>query len=113
MTNDKLLKRAAPWVIKRRIRIIVLSTMFMICSQQAKASDDAYFGCDASGGDSCYFRTFRESGSKGTEHVFIVRSPVTTRVQNLSFDRDMYCMEIGKPPSDTCLRKRVNRNFNK
>lgn len=113
MEDDKLLKQSAPWAIRRGLRIIVLSTMFTICSQQAKASDDAYFGCDASGGDTCYFRIFYESGSRGTEHVFSVRSPVTIRIQNLSFDRDMYCMEIEKSPPDNCQRKRVNSNFNK
>ncbi len=113
MADDKLLKQAAPWVLGRSLCTIVLSMMFMTCPQQSNASDDAYFGCDASGRDTCYFRIFYESGSKGTEKIFAVRSPITVRISNLSFDRDMYCMEVEKLPSDTCQRKRVNSNFNK
>ncbi len=113
MADDKLLKQDASWGLRCSLYTIALSMIFMTCPQQSNASGDAYFGCDASGGDTCYFRIFYESGSKGTEKVFAVRSPATIRISGISFDRDMYCMEVEKLPSDTCRRKRISSNFNK
>jgi hypothetical protein len=91
----------------------VLSLIFSLFAPDVNASDLAYFGCPVSGVDTCYFRISNELGSKGTDRIISVRGYSVVTVPGLAFDRDMYCMEVGQIPPESCHRKTVNRNFNR
>jgi hypothetical protein len=92
----------------RRSVFFAAALLALFTLDRARA-DVAPFGCDASAGQTCYFRIYYARGV--TRMVQLVAGTKTT-VPDVDIGQARYCVAVGKPPPPKCSQKAVNANHN-
>jgi hypothetical protein len=73
------------------------------------SADVAPFGCDASAGQTCYFRIYY---APGVARMVQLLAGMKANVPDVDIGRARYCGSVGKPPAPKCSQKLINANHN-
>jgi len=85
------------------------AALFAICSIAPASAAVAPFGCDASAGETCYFRIYY---APGIARLVQLIGGTKTSVPDVNIGEARYCMTVGKRPPPKCAQKRINANYN-
>ncbi|HEV3396018.1 MAG TPA: hypothetical protein VG100_07750 [Xanthobacteraceae bacterium] len=90
-------------------RAIFFAVALVLCGADSALAAGAAFGCDAGGGQTCYFRIYY---TPGLTRLVQLTAGMKVTVPDADVGHTRYCVAVGKPPAPKCSQKQVNDSYN-
>jgi hypothetical protein len=92
-----------------RRSIFFAAAIFAAYAIGPASAEVAPFGCDASAGQTCYFRIYY---TPGLARMVQLPGGMKVTVPDVNIGRAHYCGSVGKPPAPKCSQKPINIHYN-
>jgi hypothetical protein len=89
--------------------ILFAVAALVLCGADSAFAAGAAFGCDAGGGQTCYFRIYY---TRGLTRMVQLTGGMKVTVPDAEVGHAHYCVAVGKPPAPKCSQKPVNGGYN-